>query len=138
MGLIMENNKEDKTLEPELSFLALGGLGLALFIISIILIIGGYYFTPHIETYFNTTILLPDKPRTHIFMRLYVGFLGSSIMTLTVQFILWLLVKGIILGQCEYYKYLDDVITVRNFSVIALAVLTAILKLFTGETYGTV
>ena len=129
----MENNEEDKSLEPEISFLALGGLGLALFVFSIILIIAGYYFTPHIETYFNTEILMPEKPRTHVFMRLYVGFLGSSIMTLTAQFILWLLVKVIILGQCEYYKYLDDVKTVHNFSVYALLVLYAVIWYFTGE-----
>ena len=114
--------------------LGIGKLGTILFFISIILIVGVYYLTPNIESFFNTEILLEDKPNFNIFIRLYGGFLASSAMTLTAQLILWILQKSISLSMDNSSEYLDDVKTVRNFSVFALLILAGILYFVAGKT----
>ena len=115
--------------------LGLGKLGVALFVISIILIIGVYYVVPDIENFFDAEILLEGKNNTNFFIRLYAGFLSSSAMMLSAQFIVWLLAKAVIINGPQYREYLDNVKTVRNFSFYAVMLLVGLLFLITGKTF---
>jgi len=114
--------------------LGIGKLGTILLIISIILIVAGYYFTPNIENFFGLKILVEDNPRVNFFIRLYGGFLASSAMTLVAQFILWVLRKSIQLSMDTSSEYLDDVKSVRNISVFILLLLAGILYFVAGKT----
>lgn len=114
--------------------LGLGKLGIALAIISIILIVVGYYNITFIEDFFETEILLEDKSNVNIFIRLYGGFLASSALILTAQLILWVLQKTVYAGLGET-DWADDIKTVRNFSVYALILLTALLSFVAGKSF---
>lgn len=112
--------------------LGLGKVGLALFLISIALIVGVYFLTPSIETLFGTEILVVGNDNVNFFIRLYGGFLASSALTLTAQLVVYVLEKSIVRGMQDDVK--DDIKTVRNFSVYALLILAAILYFVAGKT----
>ncbi len=118
----------------EIQFLGLGKLGLVLSVISVILIIGVAYFTPEIEKFLGAQLLVEGNTYANIAIRLYAGFLVSSVMTLTAQFIIWLLEKGGILGNIDGPALSEEIKTVRNFSVYALLILAAFLFLVAGKT----
>ncbi len=113
--------------------LAFGKLGLALAIASLIVVGGIAYFFPNIEAFFNVKILMEGKPNVNIVIRLYAGFLFSSVLAFAAQFVLWLLVKLPIGFNMEQYdKYLPEAKTVRNFSAVVLLILWALASLLTG------
>jgi len=117
-----------------MKILGLGKLGIFLFCLSIILIAAGYAFTPNIESFFNTEILLEGKPNVNILIRLYGGFLASSAMTLTANLIIYVLQKSVYVGMSGSDDWLEDVKTVRNFSVYALILLAGILYFVAQKT----
>ena len=105
-------------IESKKQLLAFGKFGLSLAMISIIIIVGIAYFTPELLVFFDNDTLLTSNFYANVAIRLYAGFLVSSVFTLGVQFLLWLLAKGIIINQEQYIEYLDVVKTIRKYVLL--------------------
>ena len=114
--------------------LSFGRFGMILSIITLIVTIVVAYFTPDILVYFNNETLMSDDFYISSAVRLYAGSLVSVISCVIVQYLLWLLVKGILITRVMYLEYLDDAKAVRNFYAVIVFVLYGLLFLIGGIT----